>query len=82
MAFIFPPFDSPDGSGNQCCYDAQGKLMYTQDKPGGGKAGRSHTWGSYPYSEPYKVPGLSHYFHDVLPFHHCCIWTKYSYQTW
>jgi len=56
--------------------------MYTQDQPGGGTADRAHVWGSAPYGEPYKVPALSHYFHDILPFHHCCIWTDYNYERW
>ena len=74
--------NSPDGGGNQCCYDAEGNLMYTQDRADGSTADRAHIWGTPPYAEPYKVPILSHTFHDILPYHYCCIWTDNLMETW
>ena len=56
--------------------------MYTQDRADGSTADRAHIWGTYPYAEPFKVPVLSHTFHDILPYHYCCIWTDNLMETW
>ena len=73
---------SSDGAGNQCCYDEEGTLLYTQDQPEGSHADRAHVWGTAPYGVPYKVPVLSHYIHDILPYHYCCQWTNNLMETW
>ena len=28
-----------------------------------------------PYNQYGKVPGLSHYFHDIVPYYLCCHWS-------
>ena len=56
--------------------------MYTQDTHTAGGANRAHMWGQCPYGIPFKVPALSRYYHDVLPYHYCCIWTNYAYESW
>ena len=56
--------------------------MYTQDTHAAGGANRAHLWGSCPYGTPFKVPALSRFYHDVLPYHYCCVWTDFSYESW
>jgi hypothetical protein len=29
-----------------------------------------------PYNDYGKVPALSHYFHDIVPFYLCCHWSN------
>ena len=66
--------NSPTGSGNRCCYDKIGNLMYTNDTMSGSTPDRYHSLGQAPYNIWGKVPALSHYFHDVVPYYLCCKW--------
>lgn len=63
-----------DGAGQQCCYDRDGYLMMTADKMWGGNPHRAHNLGKTPFDEANKVPSLSHWYHDVVPFYTCCKW--------
>lgn len=63
-----------DGAGQQCCYDRDGYLMMTADKMWGGNPHRAHNLGKSPFDEANKVPSLSHWYHDVIPFYTCCKW--------
>ncbi|XP_063878525.1 protein mesh-like isoform X1 [Scylla paramamosain] len=63
-----------DGAGQQCCYDRDGYLMMTADKMWGGNPHRAHNLGKTPFDEANKVPSLSHWYHDVIPFYTCCKW--------
>lgn len=75
-------FSTDSGASTHCCYNPKGDLMYTQDTHGAGGANRAHMWGQSPYSKPYKVPALSRFYHDVLPYHYCCVWTQNRYEAW
>ncbi|CAG0885412.1 unnamed protein product [Darwinula stevensoni] len=63
-----------DAAGQQCCYDREGYLMMTTDTQWGGNPHRAHDFGMIPYYEANKVPTLSHYYHDIIPFYFCCMW--------
>ncbi|XP_076767109.1 sushi domain containing 2 mesh isoform X1 [Xylocopa sonorina] len=65
-----------DGSEQQCCYDKNGYLMLTYDQQWGSRPHRSHNLGYYPWDEANKVPSLSHWYHDVIPFYMCCLWQE------
>ncbi|XP_047508314.1 protein mesh isoform X3 [Pieris napi] len=67
---------SPEGSGQQCCYDKNGFLMLSYDQMWGSRPHRSHDFGFTPYNEANKVPSLSHWFHDMIPFYQCCMWQE------
>lgn len=69
---------SRDGAGQQCCYDKDGLLMMTSDNKWGGNPGRSHNLGLMPWNEAGKVPSLSHWQMDVIPFYTCCLWQDES----
>ncbi|XP_055976776.1 sushi domain-containing protein 2 [Sorex fumeus] len=62
------------GSGQQCCYTAEGTQLLTADSTSGSTPDRGHDWGSPPYRAPPRVPGLSHWLYDVLSFYYCCLW--------
>ena len=36
---------------------------------------RYHSLGMPPYNIYGRVPGLSHYFHDIVPYYLCCHWS-------
>ncbi|KAG7171855.1 mesh-like [Homarus americanus] len=57
-----------------CCYDRDGYLMMTADKMWGGNPHRAHNLGKTPFNEANKVPSMSHWYHDVIPFYTCCKW--------
>ncbi|XP_018022342.1 protein mesh isoform X2 [Hyalella azteca] len=63
-----------DGAGQQCCYDRDGYLMMTADTMWGGNPHRAHNLGKTPFNEANKVPSLSHWYYDVIPFYTCCKW--------
>lgn len=63
-----------DGAGQQCCYDLAGYLMLTADNKWGGNPMRNHNLGLLPWNEANKIPTLSHYLADVIPFYPCCLW--------
>eukprot|EP00095_Tigriopus_kingsejongensis_P008816 maker-scaffold1015_size70757-snap-gene-0.10 protein:Tk08816 transcript:maker-scaffold1015_size70757-snap-gene-0.10-mRNA-1 annotation:"hypothetical protein DAPPUDRAFT_305821" len=65
---------SYDGSGQQCCYDLAGYLMLSSDNKWGGKPLRNHNLGMLPWNEANKIPTLSHWLADVMPFYPCCLW--------
>ncbi|XP_013171596.1 PREDICTED: uncharacterized protein K03H1.5 isoform X2 [Papilio xuthus] len=67
---------SAEGSGQQCCYDKNGFLMLSYDQMWGSRPHRSHDFGFTPYNEANKVPSLSHWFHDMIPFYQCCMWQE------
>ncbi|CAB3241492.1 unnamed protein product [Arctia plantaginis] len=67
---------SLEGSGQQCCYDKNGFLMLSYDQMWGSRPSRSHDFGFTPYNEANKVPSLSHWFHDMIPFYQCCKWQE------
>ncbi|CAH0663709.1 unnamed protein product [Chilo suppressalis] len=67
---------SAEGSGQQCCYDKNGFLMLSYDQMWGSRPHRSHDFGFTPYNEANKVPSLSHWFHDMIPFYQCCAWQE------
>lgn len=68
------------GAGNQCCYRADGTLIYSGDSYQGSTPDRSHLWGAAPYNTPNlaraKVPAMSHSIHDIMPFYYCCLLTS------
>ena len=63
-----------DGAGQQCCYDLAGYLMMTSDNKWGGNPRRNHNLGLLPWNEANKIPTLSHWLADKMPFYPCCIW--------
>uniref|UniRef100_T1JC62 Sushi domain-containing protein n=1 Tax=Strigamia maritima TaxID=126957 RepID=T1JC62_STRMM len=65
---------SSDGGGQQCCYGTEGDLVMNSDMMEGGTPSRSHPFGSYPYDDSTKVPGMSHWYHDQSAFMVCCAW--------
>ncbi|XP_063236326.1 protein mesh isoform X2 [Bacillus rossius redtenbacheri] len=67
---------SMQGSGQQCCYDKNGYLMLTYDQQWGSRPHRSHNLGYLPWNEANKVPTLSHWFHDMVPYYLCCYWQE------
>ncbi|XP_035496038.2 sushi domain-containing protein 2 isoform X2 [Scophthalmus maximus] len=68
---------STQGSGQQCCYDGTGALVLTGDSIGGSTPDRPHDWGSPPYGEPPRLPGYSHWLHNVASFYFCCLWSDH-----
>ncbi|XP_008284719.1 sushi domain-containing protein 2 [Stegastes partitus] len=63
------------GAGQQCCYDKNGTQVLTADSIGGSTPDRAHDWGSPPFKKPPRIPGFSHWVHDVLSFYYCCLWS-------
>ncbi|XP_040859514.1 sushi domain-containing protein 2 [Ochotona curzoniae] len=62
------------GSGQQCCYIADGTQLLTADSTSGSTPDRGHDWGAPPYRQPPRIPGLSHWSYDVISFYYCCLW--------
>eukprot|EP00057_Strongylocentrotus_purpuratus_P029925 XP_780234.3 PREDICTED: sushi domain-containing protein 2 [Strongylocentrotus purpuratus] len=58
--------------GQACCYDSKGTIINVFDLPGGGYSHRRHHGGVPPYEKNGKVPYLSHYLTDMLPWTYCC----------
>lgn len=67
-------FSPKYGSGQQCCYTAEGTQLLTADSTSGSTPDRGHDWGAPPYRAPPRVPGLSHWLYDVISFYYCCLW--------
>lgn len=74
------------GASQQCCYDYQGFLMFSDDwEPTGdylrffnpGTPVRAHSFGTYPYRRPPFIPGLSHYQLDLMPYRLCCTYSEH-----
>ncbi|CAH1258735.1 SUSD2 [Branchiostoma lanceolatum] len=66
---------SPDGAGQQCCYAADGRELFTGDTAGGSTPDRGHAFGAPPYRVPPRVPDFSHWLLDVVTFYYCCLWS-------
>ncbi|XP_041485569.1 LOW QUALITY PROTEIN: sushi domain-containing protein 2-like [Lytechinus variegatus] len=66
--------DTPSisGGGQECCYDINGEIIDVANNQGGGYSHRYHHGGVLPYGQPQKVPYLSHYVADILPWTYCC----------
>ena len=56
---------SNQGAGQQCCYNEQGNLMVGPQN--GGSLDRFHIEAG--------VPVLSHFFHDLVPYLDCCLFS-------
>ncbi|KAL0273247.1 UNVERIFIED_CONTAM: hypothetical protein PYX00_005966 [Menopon gallinae] len=69
---------SLEGSEQQCCYDKNHFLMLSYDQQWGSRPRRSHNLGFIPWNEANKVPTLSQWFHDMIPFYMCCLFGKMS----
>ncbi|XP_066998795.2 protein mesh isoform X2 [Anabrus simplex] len=67
---------SQEGSEQECCYDKTNYLMLSYDQQWGSRPHRSHNLGFLPWNEANKVPTLSHWFHDMIPFYQCCLWQE------
>lgn len=50
--------------------------MLSYDQQWGSKPKRSHNIGFIPWNEANKVPTLSQWFHDMIPFYSCCFWQE------
>lgn len=50
--------------------------MYTNDTKSGSTSDRFHINGIPPYNSYGRVPALSHYLHDMVPFFLCCEWSN------
>jgi hypothetical protein len=68
-------FQSVTGGGSRCCYNFQGNLMYTNDTRFGSTSDRFHIFGIPPYNTFGRVPALSHYLNDMVPYYLCCEWS-------
>ena len=68
-------FSSDVGGGQECCYDTEGDILSVQNSTGGGFSHRSHHLGVPPYSHPWKVSYLSHFYHDLVNWEHCCLYS-------
>ncbi|XP_030835519.1 sushi domain-containing protein 2-like [Strongylocentrotus purpuratus] len=60
------------GGGQECCYGFDGMIINVFNSLGGGYSHRYHHGGVNPYGEPQKVPYLSHFLVDILPWTYCC----------
>ncbi|XP_012940921.1 sushi domain-containing protein 2 [Aplysia californica] len=69
---------SKAGAGNQCCYNHDGTLRYSQLSYQGSTPDRGHVWGAHPFGRPDHVPSLSHWKNDVIPLYYCCLWNDYQ----
>lgn len=67
---------SLEGSEQQCCYDKNKFLMLSYDQQWGSRPFRAHNLGYIPWNEANKVPTLSQWFHDMVPFFSCCLWQE------
>ncbi|KAL3209669.1 hypothetical protein MRX96_038092 [Rhipicephalus microplus] len=65
---------SVGGSGQTCCYDMEGELMLTADTMYGGRPSRIFSYGILPFNSRMKVPTLSNWNIDSMPFFYCCHW--------
>uniref|UniRef100_A0A914XKJ5 AMOP domain protein n=1 Tax=Plectus sambesii TaxID=2011161 RepID=A0A914XKJ5_9BILA len=74
------------GASQQCCYDYQNYLMFTDDwEPDGdytrffqpATPSRAHNFGSFPYKRPPYIPSMSHYQLDLMPYRTCCDYAQH-----
>lgn len=50
--------------------------MYTNDTRFGSTSDRHHIFGIPPYNTYGRVPALSHYLNDMVPYYLCCEWSN------
>ncbi len=67
---------SVSGGGSRCCYNSEGNLLYTNDTRHGSTSDRYHIFGNPPYNTYGRVPALSHYLNDMVPYYLCCEWSN------
>ncbi|VDO81899.1 unnamed protein product [Heligmosomoides polygyrus] len=74
------------GSSQQCCYDYDGYLMFTDDwEPDGdytrffqpGTPARAHKFGAPPFRMPPFIPTMSNYQLDLMPYRTCCTYAQH-----
>ncbi|XGW17593.1 hypothetical protein V3C99_002299 [Haemonchus contortus] len=77
---------SSAGSSQQCCYDYDGYLMFTDDwEPDGdynrfyqpGTPARAHKFGASPFRQPPFIPTMSNYQLDLMPYRTCCTYAQH-----
>ncbi|XP_038073810.1 sushi domain-containing protein 2-like isoform X2 [Patiria miniata] len=68
------------GGGQECCYGNDDNILDVARSAGGGFAHRRHHGGVAPYKFAGRVPYLSHWFWDILPMEHCCIFSEWFCQ--
>ncbi|XP_038072987.1 sushi domain-containing protein 2-like [Patiria miniata] len=71
---------SEKGGGQECCYGNDDNILNVLGSSGGGFAHRRHHGGVVPYKDAGRVPYLSHWISDILPFEHCCVFSEESCQ--
>ncbi|XP_077869987.1 sushi domain-containing protein 2-like [Saccoglossus kowalevskii] len=69
---------SNDGSGRACCYQADGTILNSGDTFGAGTYHLRHHEGVTPYKEVGKIPYLSNFLEDMLPWRYCCLHTDFD----
>nr|XP_022323670.1 uncharacterized protein LOC111124774 isoform X2 [Crassostrea virginica] len=60
----------PNGIDNLCCYDMENKLIDSRQAEGGFLQ-RYHYLGG-----DGTIPYLTNFYYDILPYHHCCRYSK------
>ncbi|XP_070553577.1 sushi domain-containing protein 2-like [Ptychodera flava] len=66
-------YASVNGAGQKCCYDDGGNIINGQElENSGGTAHRRHHGGVHPYKSEGKVPYLSYFLSDIVPWENCC----------
>ncbi|XP_070567840.1 protein mesh-like isoform X2 [Ptychodera flava] len=69
---------SDEGTGRECCYDAAGSIIESADSFDAGPSHSRHHGGIAPYNSPGKIPYMSHFKEDVLPFYRCCVLSDFN----
>ncbi len=62
------------GAASRCCYSKNGNLMYAGDSVSGSFSAKVHPDGIYPYGVAGRIPAMSHWIFDKLPYLWCCKW--------
>ncbi|KAI6182105.1 Protein mesh [Aphelenchoides bicaudatus] len=80
---VISTFSVWTGSGQVCCFDYEGWLMFSDDFEyndqylrfySAGVPYRAHPFGAFPYKRPPYVPTMSNLYNDLLPYEYCCKW--------
>ncbi|XP_070567836.1 sushi domain-containing protein 2-like [Ptychodera flava] len=69
---------SDEGTGRECCYNAAGSIINSADSFSAGPFHSRYHGGIIPYNSAGKIPHLSHFKEDVLPWHRCCVLTDFN----
>ncbi|XP_070567838.1 sushi domain-containing protein 2-like isoform X2 [Ptychodera flava] len=69
---------SDEGTGRECCYNAAGSIIDSADSFSAGPSHSRHHGGITPYNSPGKIPYLSNFKEDVLPWYRCCVLTNFN----